>query len=107
MKRTPGPRRGPRFPRDPAMTAAEWGNLIERAYWQAMEADPEPGEPPLKVPGSYAERLSGVIRRAYADGHSYGALGRASGISERVLWRWAHIEKVRNQARIAARWNRL
>ena len=98
-KTRPGPRVGPRTPPNPSMHAAEWGELIRRAYEQARAARPEPGTPPQQVPGSYAERLSGVIRRAYADGWSYGALERYSGIEQRVLRRWAHYEKARRRER--------
>lgn len=104
MKRKPGPRRGPRVPTNPAMTATEWGELIRRAYEVAQAAGPEPGAPPRKIRGSHAERLSGLIRRAYADGHSYGSLSRASGVCDRVLWRWAHyLRERRAEAAEAAR----
>ena len=106
VKTTPGPRRGPRTPADPAMDAEEWGDLIRRAYAQAMAAEPEPGEPPMKVPGSYAERLSGVIRRAYADGWTYGALERTSGMGARLLRRWAHYQRARRRERELSRGRR-
>ena len=98
MKTRPGPRRGPRVPPAPKMSAAEWGEMILRAYDLAQARALESVKPPLKVPDAHAERLSGVIRRAYADGHSYGALARASGLSDRLLWRWAHFERVRRRS---------
>lgn len=98
-KTRPGPRRGPRVPPNPMMKATEWGEMILRAYDLAHDRALEPGNnPPFKVPTAHAERLSGVIQRAYADGHSYSALARASGLSDRVLWRWAHYRRVRRRA---------
>lgn len=89
MKTRPGPRRGPRVPVGPARRLKEWGRTISAAH-RAADANRSPGaRSPLAVREPYRSKLIAAIQAAYADGWSYAALERASGIGQRQLRQWA------------------